>query len=270
MHTPTITKGLKAFIANGILTGMVVSNPVNALIILDQPGSTLPGLRSTSTSGLSGRGIYDDFQLASDFTLTRIEWTGGLVSFSSPSGTINPPNVGFFGGIAEDLLGQPDGPVVLNDISSPIEVFLSSSSLPGGITTVVNRYSVDLSNPVTLHGGQKYWLGINASFVSLPSDSSLEWDWAFGSGGNGQALVYNGSIPRTPVANDFSFTLIGSAIPASVPEPGMPLLFGIGVGAFYLSRRLNSPNVRREPVRGAHPRFSEVADGSRNILRYLN
>lgn len=237
MHTTNFKKAFQVLLVTGILASVLVSNPANALVIYDQPGTTLPGLRSTTSGG--GRGIFDDFELTSDFTLTRIEWTGGLVSFSSSPGTIDPPGVNFMGGIIEDLLGEPDGTSLAPTVSNPTEVFLSSSSL-GGITTVVNRYSVDLDSPATLNAGQKYWLAINAFFDALPDDPTLGWDWSFGAGGNDHALVFTGAVPRTPVDNDFSFTLIGSPIPTSVPEPDMLLLLGIGLVAFHLSRRLNS------------------------------
>ncbi|SDQ66037.1 hypothetical protein SAMN05216402_1742 [Nitrosospira multiformis] len=160
MYTATIKKILQIFIVKCVLSSILISNSANAAIIYDQPGSTLPGLNSDN------RGIYDDFQLASNFILTRYEWTGGTVSFASPPGDA-PPSL--FGGIAEDASGQPDGPVVdiFNIVvNPPTAVFLGSTS-SGGITSNVYRYSVDLTSPITLQGGQRYWLGINGSFSHL-------------------------------------------------------------------------------------------------------
>jgi hypothetical protein len=237
MFNPIITKAFQALITNCIVGGMLISNPANAAIIYDQPGSTLPGFNS------DGRGIYDDFELASDFILTRYEWTGGTVSFSDPP--IDAP-LFLWGGIGkDDSSGQPED-IAITAFTGPTAVAMSSSSTDGR-TVNVYRYSVDLSSPVTLQGGQRYWLGINGSFPSIPSGSdALQWHWAFGAGGNNQALLYEGAIPRTPLASDFSFTLIGSTIPTSVPEPGMLLLLGIGLAAFHLNRRSSSLVGKRE------------------------
>lgn len=243
MNNLTIYKPFQALIANCIVAGMLSSNPATAAIIYDQPGSVLPGLTTTASDNV-GRSIYDDFQLASDFTLTRIEWTGGFVSSSAPPDTIASPPLFFNGGIIEDQSGEPTG-AILAGISNPIEVFLGSNSV-AGLTTVVNRYSIDLATPVTLNGSQPYWLGINALFNAVPEDSTLEWHWAFGANGNGQALVFiveTGDL--TPVLRDFSFTLIGSPI-RSVPEPGMLLLLGVGLVAFCLNRRSSRLNAKRE------------------------
>src|SRR5687768_3304534 len=217
MNTTTIKKIFQALSLKAALAGFLISNPVNAAIIYDQPGSSLPGQNS------GGLGIYDDFQLGSDFILTRFEWTGGIVSIFSPP----PPDASPFlwGGIAEDdSSGQPDGPAIVNFTDADTtEVFISRFSLPEGGTAEVYQYSVDLSTPVALEAGQRYWLGINGSFPSIP-DSTVQWHWASGTGGNSHALRYEGFVPRTPLDSDFSFTLIGEQIPTSVPEPNMLLL----------------------------------------------
>lgn len=224
---PTIKKTFRYFqilIVNCIFSGILISNPANAAIIYDQP-ATLPG-------GLisDGRGIYDDFQLGSDFILTRFEWTGGVFGLG-PVPT-PPPLLDIFGGIAEDdSSGQPDGsPLTPTLFFDPTAVLLASPSPE----EVYYRYSVDLITPVILEADQRYWLGINGNF---PSDiEGMEWQWAFGAGGNNHALVFEGVVPRTPIDADFSFTLIGSPIPASVPEPNILLLLGIGLVAFHFSR----------------------------------
>ena len=237
MYTTTMKKILQALILKGALAGILISNPANAAIIYEQSGSTLPGLNS------DGRGIYDDFRLASDFSLTRFEWTGGTVSFSDPP-TDAPRSI--YGGIGvPDETGNPEGGAILT-FNDPNEVFLNSSSTDE-MTINVYRYSVDLSTPVILEAGQEYWLGINGSFPSIPpDDDTLQWHWAFGAGGNNRA--FRASEPFIELEADFSFTLIGSAMPISVPEPNLILLLGIGLVAFHLSPRLNSRYSERVRV----------------------
>lgn len=213
-----------------------MANPVQAALLVNQPGSSLPGFTSANGNNGSARAVFDDFTIGSDFTLTRVEWTGGNVSTSSGVDATTAPAVQFYLSIRpDDGTGKPGGvPVVeLANFQTIAGSVLSSSP-----DEVAYRYGLDLAAMPTLNAGTRYWLQITALFSGAAQ--GLTWDWSAGSGGNGIGSYYDTTLGSyVNASGDRSFTLFGDGPRADVPEPHSVLLLVLGLAAagFATSRR---------------------------------
>jgi hypothetical protein len=214
-----------------VLIGCLLAASAQAgVVLVDQPGSTLPGVSSTVSGG--GRGVFDDFMLAADSQLTRVEWTGGLVSASTPSGLATAPDVLFKIGVLADNGGDP-GALVGDILAS--HTLVTGTLLSSSSSQAVYRYGVDLSG-LDLTAGVRYWLAINALFSTPPSDPTLTWDWSPGTLGNGQSRYFDTALnDYVDVAGDLSFTLIGNAA-TPIPVPGTLALVLAAAGGLGLVR----------------------------------
>jgi hypothetical protein len=228
-----ITKGaLLPQVAIAIATLMILSSvSLQAAVLYSQPGSTLPGQRSADLS--SGRAVFDDFTLAADAQMTRVEWTGGIVSAANPSGVATAPAVSFFLSLrADDGLGAPDpnALAVLTNFTVVPGLALSSSN-----SQAVFNYGLDLQSAVNLSANTRYWLQITALFTGPSTDNTLHWDWSFGSGGNGLSYAFQpgpgaNANGYASFQSDMSFSIIGTS-GATVPESSGLVLLALGFAA---------------------------------------
>ena len=204
---------------------------LQAAVLYNQPGSTLPGQRSADL--ISGRAVFDDFTLATDALVTRVEWTGGIVSAANPSGVATAPDVSFFLSLrTDDGFGAPDpnALAVLTNFTVVPGLALSSSN-----SQAVFQYGLDLQSAVNLSANTRYWLQITALFTGPSSDNTLHWDWSFGGGGNGLSYAFQpgpgaNANGYASFQSDMSFSVIGTS-GNTVPEPSGLVLLALGCAA---------------------------------------
>lgn len=222
-----------ALVRSVAVTALVISStiPLQAAVLYSQPGSTLPGQRSADLN--SGRAVFDDFTLATDAQMTRVEWTGGIVSAANPSGVATAPDVSFFLSLrSDDGFGAPDpnALAVLNNFTVVPGLALSSSN-----SQAVFQYGLDLQSAVNLSANTRYWLQITALFTGPSSDNTLHWDWSFGGGGNGLSYAFQpgpgaNANGYASFQSDMSFSIIGTS-GNTVPEPSGLVLLALGCAA---------------------------------------
>ncbi len=221
---------------------------LQAAVLFNQGGSGLPGVTSATAAG-SGRAVFDDFTLTQDALLTRVEWTGGVLSAADPSGVASAPELKFFVALrSDDGSGAPAAAPLaqLTDFAVLPRVALSATD-----SQAVFRYGLDLPAAVGLSAGTRYWLQVTALFDGVPTDPTLAWDWSTSGSGNGVAAVFmpgpganaNG---YAPLATDLSFSLIGSAR-NPVPEPPLLALMALAaaLAAGAASRAQKRSSSRR-------------------------
>lgn len=212
--------------------------PAHAALLVDQPGSSLPGFTSANPNGTDGvgRAVFDDFTVGSNFTLSRVEWTGGTVASSNLVDATAAPPVQFLLSIRpDDGTGKPgDLPVV--SLTAGFQT-IAGSVLSASPSEAVYRYGLDLAAMPTLNANTHYWLQITALFSGAAQ--SLSWDWSAGIGGNGIGSYYDTSIgDYINASGDRSFSLFGEERVSAVPEPdGAALLVLTFAAAGMASRR---------------------------------
>lgn len=235
--------------AAGTMSGAVLAialfaSSAQAALLVDQPGSTLPGFTSANPNGLdgAGRAVFDDFLLASDFTLSRVEWTGGTMSTGTISAlpqALIAPSVQFLLSIRpDDGTGHPDD-VPIQGLTSGFET-IAGTLLSSSDTQNVYRYGIDLPSGLSLNANTRYWLQITALFTA-PAPN-ITWDWSDGSDGNGIGSYYDTtSGTYVNASGDRSFSLFGDKA-TNVPEPHSALLLvlGLAAAAFASSTRRRS------------------------------
>jgi hypothetical protein len=216
-----------------VLVTTLFSGPARAALLFDQPGSLLPGFTSANPNGNdgTGRAVFDDFMLGSDFALSRVEWTGGPVSTGSGptlTAALVAPPVQFLLSIRpDDGTGHPDD-VPLAGLTAGFET-IAGTLLSSSGTEDVYRYGFDLPSAINLDANTRYWLQITALFTAAAPN--LTWDWSDGSGGNGIGSYYDTTLSTyVNTSGDRSFSLFGD-LATSVPEPHSALLLMIGLAA---------------------------------------
>lgn len=217
-----------------VLVGTLFTSPAHAALLVDQPGSSLPGFTSANPNGSdgTGRAVFDDFQLGSDFTLSRVEWTGGTVSSGTASilpQALIAPDVQFLLSIRpDDGTGQP-ADLPIHSLTAGFET-IAGTLLSSSDTQNVYRYGIDLGG-ISLNANTRYWLQITAMFTAAAPN--ITWDWSDGSGGNGDGAYYDTTLAAyVNGSGDRSFSLFGD-LAGSVPEPHSALLLAMGLAAAF-------------------------------------
>jgi hypothetical protein len=211
-----------------------LATPAHAALLIDQPGSSLPGFTSANGTNGTVRAVFDDFTIGSDFTLTRVEWTGGNVStFSGVDATTASPVQFYLSIRPDDGTGKP-GSVPVVELANFVTI--AGSVLSSSAEEVVYRYGLDLAAMPTLNANTHYWLQITAMFSNAVQ--GLNWDWSAGSGGNGIGSYYDTTLSSyVNASGDRSFTLFGDGPRADVPEPHSAALLLLALGAAGITSR---------------------------------
>jgi hypothetical protein len=231
MNLRRLTKAASSTTA-AVLAANLFATSAHAALLVDQPGASLPGFTSANPNGSdgSGRAVFDDFQLGSDFTLSRVEWTGGTVSTGTASilpQALIAPDVQFVLSIrADDGTGRP-ADLPIHSLTAGFQT-IAGTLLSSSDTESVYRYGIDLSG-ISLDANTRYWLQVTALFTAAAPN--ITWDWSDGSGGNGVGSYYDTTLGTyVNASGDRSFSLFGD-LAGSVPEPNSALLLALGLAA---------------------------------------
>ena len=157
---------------------------------------------------------WEDFELDSDATLTRVAWWGEA---APPQGF----RISFFHQDPNTIAVQPD---MFAAGSSPISEhdYVSFSQVPAGAG--LYRFEVDLATPVSVSASTRYFISI----VGLTPVPFATWGWAQGTGGtNGTFWWQRGAHMYFHLGDDRAVALATAA----GWELGVPFCLGDGSGA---------------------------------------
>jgi hypothetical protein len=175
--------------------------------------------------------VYDDFALAKNGVVYRVTWQGG---YFEPASAGTPPTnnltftINFYNSNASGGLGSLLATRVVPNNAGESLVGLEAGS--GGDGNLIFNYAADIA-PVSLTGGNTYWLSIMADLNFGNNTTVGAWGWHTGVGGNGTALqdyippdgpeVFGSTVP-----SDMAFSL------QTAPEPASISLFCSGAAMF--------------------------------------
>lgn len=193
------------------------SNPV----VYDQPvdvnGSAFASQNDTTGGNGSFAKVYDNFTLNTTTTVTDVHWVGSY---------FNPAQQGSITSFLIEMWANAAGQPGANLFGDTIPGTANETAIASISGFPTFSYDVDLSPSFVAQAGTTYWLSIQPSMGFPP-----QWGWNTGTGGDGVAYQdFFGS--RSPLANDFAFSLTGT-----VPEPASLALLGLGLAGFAAARR---------------------------------
>ncbi len=213
---------------------------------------TQSGTYDANAQTTSGRAVYDDFVLGSNASLTRVEWTGGIVPSGTYSGIADngASAVTFAVSIFADNGNEPNnGGAPLATLLTPFTA-VTGSALPAASSGDARgfRYAIDLGSSVNLSANTVYWLQITALFdasaFTNPGSTRWDWHWTAGTAANGalaNGYYFDGTASQLFSTSSSAFTLIGDT-GSRVPEPSSIALLGACValvaGGRHRSRRI--------------------------------
>jgi len=185
------------------------------------PAATGQGVRSDGQIANPGffQRLADDFVLSSSASISGVDWWGGSENFAFQDLTnITAVTVSIYSNGPGNIPVEP--PMFTQTFPKAAIVVTSTCGefLLGGYEF---RMSVDLSTPVALPAGPKYWIHIGAVLAAFNLDAML---WSQGSGGNNlysADSAPNDGIWQGPIASplgDFAFRLRTSTAPVCDPK----------------------------------------------------
>ncbi|WP_083713113.1 hypothetical protein [Paludisphaera borealis] len=196
-------------VATALLGVLVVTGacPTHATPVFDQP-TNLNGAYASQNDPSGGLGnfatVYDNFTIGTGATITDVSWVGSY--FNGAPAAISGFTLTFYA----DNAGQPGTALATDFIvgnANETSLGLDDQSDPAF------SYSAILNTSFAATAGTQYWLSIVADMGFPP-----QWGWEYGTGGDNSAYQDFFGI-RSPIANDFAFSLDGVPLSA-VPEPG--------------------------------------------------
>lgn len=204
-----------------LLGAVVVSAPIHATIIYDNGQADDEFLVEGWVSDSSfPQEIGDDFSLSTTSVINGIQWWGGYFENARTS----PDN--FTIGIFELHGGVPGQiPLFLHNVGDVSVDFSRGLPTHGGWSEYLYTSPI---NEVTLDPGD-YLLSI----VNETSAADLLWYWHTSSTSGSSWERTSGSAAWTGLGDEFAFNLRG----IEVSEPGVFVLFLIGIASLYLVRR---------------------------------
>jgi len=129
-----------------------------------------------------------------------------------------------------DVAGNPGG--------APLADLSRSITVPAALVPPI---TLTPSSPFTLNPSTTYWLVLNV----IPANSrNISWQGTSDANPYSGVLSYVGSkfsdtaaLPAATTSSNLIFSVDGTALEASSPEPGTILLLALGLGSFFLLRR---------------------------------
>lgn len=206
---------------------------VSAAPILTQPLAVIDGRSSHVTGPSTGFVTYDKVQVAQDWLVDRITWTGAFIDATVVA---NNPVIGtadsWTFGVYADAAGVPGASLDSASVSfaAPTATYLGVTNLAGQ-PVYVYEYSVSLATPIYLPGGSPVWFSVYATSAT----ADPRFGWFSGSGGDGVAKQLNLGDGTYGQYVDRALALEGTAAP--VPEPSTLALLAMSAGTIILRRR---------------------------------
>jgi hypothetical protein len=190
-----------------------VPNPVSVSTLKDIVNADNIEARTSQivTDGSGPSQVFDDVTFDEDGTFTKVGWQGAYCVQATGSAAPDPTATGFTVSLYPDNAGKPDlaHPVVTHAfaLADAHQTFVDTwDGLSGGTapntTWSLYQYSATLPTPVTVTGGTRYWLSVQATTPSY----AVYFGWTDGTPVNSSSLqLFDGTYTTFPVDRAYSF-----------------------------------------------------------------
>jgi hypothetical protein len=129
------------------------------------------------------------------------------------------------GAVTMTLLSNAAGP-------APGSVLDTIGTISSPLSPSLEAYTFALATPFDLTANTTYWIELTAT-----SGSNTLWSWSFDTSGPGVAGQFFANADGVSPNTDGPYQMDVSGTTSSVPEPGILLMLGSGIGALFLKGR---------------------------------